>query len=201
MNQLNDPADQATAVGAMISTLDGHLAHLREIKQLEMAWVDRFSVLILPAIAYFAASDPNKNDFSQYQLAWTIFAYFILTVCIQNVLLNERRSYYRVLRSVVRAQNYLGLFRLNFLSKALAGAAFPKGLGPNQDRNGTQPFRTFLYRQSYTFALFLILVLVAIYQNVAMTKYSLLVVFDLLWLVNIYWRDYRDLRSSTVSRA
>lgn len=178
---------------AATTLLNSHLSHLRSIKDMEMAWLDRYSVITFPAIGFLLAQNPSSAQLSP-NLLWIIVSiYLAITLWIQDVLRNERRSYYRVLRSVTRTENYLGLFTANLIPESMANAAFPKGLGPNLNRDGTQPFATFLHRLVYTLIVYTSLVASVIYQNGALLPALALIAVDLAWLLIIFWRDKSDL--------
>lgn len=148
------------------------MSHLRSIKDVELRWLEFYSVLVLPAIGFLVAlrhDDPNNPDLSSLAVGIIVFAYFVLTVWIQLVLQNERRSYYVVLLQVVRAENYLGLFEsLGFLG-SLRRSPFPEGWGPTDTDgkrvDGTERTKTFTYRNMYTFVLLLGLCLSGWYNN------------------------------------
>jgi hypothetical protein len=179
---------------AVVTLLEGHLGHLRSIKELELAWLDRYSVLTLPAIGFLIAHDRSTARLPCSLLWIMVSAYLAITLWIQDVLRKERRSYYRVLRSVIRAENYLGLFDVNFLPAVMAGGAFPKGLGPNPSQDGTQPYASFLQRLIYTFIIYTSIVVSALYQNSALIPSIVLIAVDLVWLIVVFRRDKIDLR-------
>ncbi len=201
----------------VITTLAGSVTHLRDIKQMEMKWLDRYSVLIVPAIAaiiYWTAANPTNSSARPSRLILITvgaFIYMGLTMGIQWILCNERNSYYRVFRTVIRAQYHLGLFRNNFMADWMANAAYPKGFGPITDEDGTQPEKTFSYRNFYTFGLYCAYLVVAAiaffleprvdlrWRLVAAIVAALLAVTDLLFLkLKIYPLDRERLRQGVL---
>lgn len=186
----------------MIALLGVQLGTLRSIKDMELAWLERYSVLILPAIGFLVVRDP-KEALPAGLLVGITLGYLLLTIWMQDLLRKERRSYYRVLRSVIRAENFLGLYKIAFFADVQADAAFPKGLGPNLARDGTQPYSSFLNRQIYTLIAYSAVVASAIYQaSVTYQNAAFLAVFafvDLAWLFWVFWKDRIDLYQETLA--
>jgi len=146
---------------AIKTMLAGGLAHLRDIKQMEMKWIDRYTVLILPAIVaviyWNASGSGNSTDKTGSLIFIGAFVCMALTMSFQWVLLIERNSYYRVLRMVKRAQHHLGVpdGEDGFMADWMVNSAFPEGYGPERVRkiDGTQRGKTFTIRNIYTCAL------------------------------------------------
>jgi hypothetical protein len=199
--EIRDPAThEAVAHGVQI-TLDANLAHLRSIKDTEHKWLDLLSIITLPAVGYLMAVE-DCNAVWGWALLVVLGMYLVVTCWMQYVLLRERFSYYAVLRSVVRAQNLLGLFDVGFLSPHLAGSAFPRGFGPYPDREGTRPFSSFLRRQLYTLILFSGLLAAAAFRTPVQpglfgTLALVCLAGDVAWLVYLFRRDRQSLEHAT----
>ncbi|MBI3468351.1 MAG: hypothetical protein HY000_35570 [Planctomycetes bacterium] len=186
-------------------TLQANLAHLRSIKDTEHHWLDLFALVTLPTIGYVMTVE-DANPVMGWPLMVVLIIYLILLAWMQYVLMRERFSYYSVLRSVVRAQNLLGLFDVRFLSPHFAGSAFPKGFGPYPDQNGTQPQSSFLRRLIYTVLLYFGLVLAIWFRSMAISWSFTLVPFgcfvlDLCWLAYIFCHDQQQLARETAREA
>jgi hypothetical protein len=186
--------DNSLANQAVITLLGAYMGHLRSIRELQVAWMDKYSVITLPVIIFLLTQNPNTSQLSVNLLWIIVLVYLAITMWIQDIFRTERRSYYRVMRVVIRAENYLGLFKLNFLAHGMGGAAFPKGLGPTPDRDGTQPFASFLQTLIYSFIIYAVVIVTAIFQNIALLPSIALIAVDLIWLVKIFWTDKQDLR-------
>jgi hypothetical protein len=189
---LNIPRD------ALIATMQTQLSALQSIKAGEMRWVQFYAVLIAPAIGFLIAGDSCKVA----RIApYVIPAYLLVTMWLQYVLMRERHSYYGVLRSVVRAENLLGLSQL--VAKHFANSAFPKGLGPHKEKDGTQRWSSFFARQIYVFLFFFGLAVAGAYQahscGVLIWACGAVAV-DLVWgaIIFCYW-DPKALRSDTLA--
>ena len=198
----DDLAREQAALGVQ-ATLDANLSHLRAIKDTELNWLQLFAVVTLPAIGYLmGVGDDNA------MLGWPIVAlillYLLLTGWIQYVFLRERISYYSVLRSVVRARSFFGLFDINHLSPHFAGSAFPKAFGPRPTENGTQPQSSFLRRQIYTLILYSGVLLAAGFRMYPKSPWPLLLcvlafVFDVAWLAYLFYCDDVVLKADTAA--
>lgn len=167
------------------SMIDPLMSTLRSIKDMELQWVEKYTIVTLPVIGYLVISNPS-NGLSKPLLSGIIVGYFFFTLWFQDVLRKERRSYYRVLRTLLRAQNYLGLYKIKFLAEPFADAAFPKGLGVNKGKDGTQPYSSFLHRQIYTVVIFLAIISACIYQNGDVAFSLFLVPLDVAWLFYVF---------------
>ena len=199
--QIADEKLRGSVIQGIQITLDANLSHLRSIKDTEHKWVDLHSLITLPAIGYLMTVD-RANDVWGWPLVAVVSAYLLLTGWVQYVLLRERYSYYSVLRTVARAQNFLGLYEVGFFSPHFAGSAFPRGYGPHPEADGTQPYSSFLRRQAYTIILFASLLATAGFRNTflpgtfgVLTGAAFLV--DLLWLVMIFQWDRTLLTTAT----
>ena len=183
---------------AVLVVLQSHMQHLRSIKDMELKWLDRYSAIALP-IAGFIVLNP-RNVLGAKGIALLMAFSFVLTIWIQVVLRKERRSYYRVMRAVVRAQNYLGLLSSGFISSAMANAPFPRGMGPDPNTDGTQPTSSFLHRLSYAFLVLAATVAGAAFQHPDTLAYGVIfLVADLYWLWAIRRKDDRDLRAEAIA--
>lgn len=118
----------------LIAMMQTQLTTLQSIKAGEMQWIQFYTILTAPAIGFLIAGDPCKVA---PILRYIIPAYIVVTGWFQYVLMKERHSYYGVLRSVVRAENLLGLS--GFLAPNFANSAFPKGLGPDKKKTERNP--------------------------------------------------------------
>ena len=195
-------AREQAALGVQ-ATLDANLSHLRSIKDTELNWLQLFAVVTLPAIGYLMGVG-DDNAMLGWPIVPLILLYLILTGWIQYVFLRERISYYSVLRSVVRAQNLLGLFDINLLSPHFAGSAFPKGFGPRPTENGTQPQSSFLRRQIYTVILYSGVLLAAGFRMYPKSSWPLglcvlAFLLDILWLWYIFYYDDVVLKARTAA--
>jgi hypothetical protein len=183
---LNIPRD------GLIAMMQTQLTTLQSIKAGEMQWIQFYTILTAPAIGFLIAGAPCKVA---PILPYIIPAYLVVTGWFQYVLMKERHSYYGVLRSVVRAENLLGLS--GFLAPNFANSAFPKGLGPDKEKDGTQPCSSFLARQIYVFVFFFGLAGASAYQ--AHNGWVLIyVAFDLVWVAIIFCWDQKALRRQTL---
>lgn len=196
---------------AVRTLLQNFSAHLRPIKDMEMAWVTRYTVLAMGILWFLVTRDPSPGYHSAQKplsllfLFVIAFAGLVATGLIQWQLLCERKSYYLVLRVVMRAQNYLGLIQTDehperMLSRALANSVFPEGLGPGaedekgkppRDKDGTQRWASFGVRQVYTFLVYIsLLVTMNYYHQFPLWGFVVLVVVDFGWLVVVFGWDY-----------
>jgi hypothetical protein len=183
---------------ALLALLQGHLQHLRSIKDMELKWLDRFSAITLPLIGALLVTPAEIEVFTTWALIILVIIYTGLALWIQDVLRKERRSYYRVMRTVIRAQNVLGLLK-RFLPGVMANAAFPKGMGPIPEEDGTKPFSSFLRRQILVGVLFLGVLLGVVWRSPPF--WPIIpggLVLDALWLVYIFRKDNRDLRNEAL---
>jgi hypothetical protein len=183
--------------------LEGKLSHLRSIKDTEVKWLQLFAIITLPAIGYLMGIG-DDNPLLGPPIILLFFLYLALTGWIQYVFLRERISYYSVLRSVLRAQNLLGLMDAKYLSPHFAGSAFPRGFGPSPGENGTQPQSSFLRRQIYTVILYMGVLLAAMFRTYSVSAwFSVIAIFalvgDLVWLGFIFYRDDGVLREHTAA--
>jgi len=163
LTQIEDSDLRANATLGVQVTLAAHLAHLRSIKDTEHKWLELYAILILPAIGYVMTVADTCAIFS-WPLVVMLLLYLVLTAWLQNLLLRERFSYYAVLRSVIRSQNLLGLFDVNYLSAHFANSAFPPGFGPIPAEDGTQPQSSFRRRLRYVLFLYSALLLAAAFR-------------------------------------
>lgn len=184
---------------AVIAQLQGHMQHLRSIKDMELKWLDRFSAVTLPLAAYLFAVGSNNALLRGSAPVLLLVAVAFFTGWIQNVLRKERRSYFRVMRAVVRAQNYLGMFDINFVPEIMANSPFPKGLGPNPDVDGTQPYSSFLHRQVYTLIVLIAVALLTVFRRPDLSLCLAIIPLDVLWLYFVYRQDARDLRNEALA--
>jgi hypothetical protein len=184
----NNPSDQA-----LIAMMQTQLATLQSIKAGEMQWLQFYTIVTVPAIGFLMASDPCKIA---PMVGLTLFAYLLITGWFQYVLLKERHSYFGVLRSVVRAQNLLGLYKSNFLSPHFANSAFPKKLGPCKAKDGTHPYSSFLNRQLYVCLFFVGLTLAGFYQARHFWGLTVLLI-DTAWVFVIFIWDRKCLYRQT----
>lgn len=183
---------------ALVAMMQAQLETLQSIKAAEMRWVQFYTVLIAPAIGFLMAGDSCEVA----RIApYIIPAYLLVTMWLQYILMRERHSYYGVLRSVVRAENLLGLSQL--VAKHFANSAFPKGLGPHKEKDGTQRWSSFFARQIYVFLFFFGLAVAGAYQahgcRVLIWACGAVAV-DLAWGATIfcYW-DPKALRRDTLA--
>jgi hypothetical protein len=181
---------------ALLAMMQTQLATLQSIKAGEMQWIQFYTILTAPAIGFLIASDPSRVA---PIVPYIIPAYLLVTGWFRYVLMRERRSYYGVLRSVVRSENLLGLSK--FLAPHFAISAFPKGLGPDKEKDGTQRWSSFLARQIYVLLFFQGLAVAGAYQ--AHSRWALILVCvlaDLLWVAIIFFcRDPKALRRDTLA--
>lgn len=206
LKDIGDPLVREQVTLGVQITLEGNLAHLRSIKDTELNWLQMFAILTLPAIGYLmGVGDDNPV------LGWPIIPvfvlYLLLTGWLQYVLLRERISYYSVLRSVVRSQNLLGLFDIDYLSPHFADSPFPREFGPQPEENGTQPQSSFLRRQIYTVMLYVGFLLAAAFRAcsassrllpiTAVIVAALCLALDLVWLRYIFDWDETMLKAHT----
>jgi hypothetical protein len=181
----------------LLVLFEGHLNHLRSIKEVEIAWLDRFSIITLPSIGYFLTRTSNTLPVDA-DLWLVAIVYLFVTMWMQNSLRQERLSYYRVLRSVIRIQNLLGLFKIGILTERMVDAPFPKGLGPHPKNDGTQPFASFMRRQVYTWIIYTSLIVVIVYKNILLWPLIGLIIIDAVFLVFVYIRDQNDLKNEAI---
>ena len=163
--------------GAVIALFESLMAHLREIKQIEMQWLGIYSLLAVPAAGYVSVNDMSGTRGVFWILAAWVAGYFLLTRWAQDALCKERFSYYHTMLIVARLENYLGFIRHGVLPRNMACAAFPEGIGPNdaiRAEDNTQRRSSFRIRITYTFIIFLAVLAGCVYQiwNVAYSASS-----------------------------
>ena len=180
------------------SILSAYLAQLREIKQIEIAWLDKYTLIALPAAGFLITNGPNKYSIPPGIIWIILLFYLLLTMWVQDILRKERYSYYSVLRVVIRAQKHLGLFG-TLLPKSWANYASPKGVGPDIDKDGTQPFSSFLNRILYILFIFCTIIGAAIYQDNSSINALALILLDILWIIIIFNRDRFNLKKAAVT--
>ncbi len=194
----DEHSDQGIPATAITAIMTAQINALAALKDREFQWLERFTVLVGPAVGFLILRDPSPL-LSLNMVFGLLVGYWLVTLWFQFILKKERRRYYRLLRSIVRAQNLLGLYQIRFLAIPFANSAFPKGLGPGKSRDGTQPFSSFFHRQLYTLIFFSAIASSAVYQRSELLSTSLgLVVADVLWLVLVFSMDRRQLYKDTV---
>lgn len=204
LKDIEDASVRDHAVLGVQATLDANLSHLRSIKDTELNWLQLFAIVTLPAIGYLMGVG-DENPVFGWPILLVMLFYLAFTGWVQHTFLRERISYYSVLRSVVRAQNLLGLFDFNYLSPHFAGSAFPKGFGPNPERNGTQPLSSFLRRQVYTLILYTGMPGVVAFRTFSATLWFAAVattcivclLLDVVWLRYLFSLDETILKAET----
>jgi len=178
---------------ALIAVMEASIGVLRSIKDAEFRWLELYTLLAGPAVAFLAVRG-KSTDLGDALLIGMLAGYFLATIWVQFVLWKERRSYYAVLRTVVRAQNFLGLFKIEFLSDRFANSAFPKGLGPLRlncaQRNGTAPFSSFLQRHIYVLFVFVGLGLALVHNGLQSFWWVLGVLCDVFWVIALFLYDH-----------
>lgn len=140
---------------------------LRSIKAAEARWLDRYAVATAPAIAWVALRAATGDFISPWACIAITVPYTLLAAWVMSVLTDERRSYYGVLRTVVRLQNWAGLFETRLLPPYLANSPYPRGIGPDPETDGTRPESSHRRRLQFVFWAFLILLLTSIGHNAA----------------------------------
>jgi hypothetical protein len=203
LKDIEDASVRDNATLGVQVTLAANLSHLRSIKDTEVNWLQLFAIITLPAIGYLMGVG-DDNPLLGGPIILLIFFYLALTGWIQFVFLCERISYYSVLRSVVRAQNLLGLLDIKYLSPHFADSAFPREFGPRPEENGTQPQSSFLRRQTYTLVLYVGVLLAAAFRTYSVSAWFLAVAVlalavDLAWLGFIFRRDDAILKEHTAA--
>lgn len=159
--------DQNVSETAIVALLESMMAHLREIKQIEMQWLGLYSLLTVPAAGYVSVNDMSNTRWVFGVLIAWVTGYFLFTRWVQDALCKERFSYYGIMLIVVRIENYLGFIRHRVLPLGMACAAFPEGIGPNavvRAQDNTQRRSSFRIRITYTAILYLAVVAGCIYQ-------------------------------------
>jgi len=172
--------------------LDNHLQHLRSIKDTEEKWMERTFAIFGGSIAWLATSPELIRNIHDALMACLFISPFVFVAFfMQHVMAKERLSYYRVMRSVVRAQRLFGMFEHKFLSPGMGSAPFPLGLGPNPGSDGTQPFSSFWYRQGAIVVFLMIFLALAHFQIAPLPQWVAwgCAVADLGWLLYLYLRD------------
>ena len=152
---------------ALITFLGSLMGHLREIKQIEMQWIGVYSILTVPAAGYLSVNDMSATPGLIWVLSGWALGYLLLTGWIQGALCKERLSYYSVMLTVIRLENHLSFFSKRVLPKAMAFAAFPEGVGPNEEirgKDGTQRHSSFRTRIGYTLFIYFALLAGTVYQ-------------------------------------
>ncbi len=172
--------------------LDNHLQHLRSIKDTEEKWLERMFAVFGGGIAWMATQPEMLKPMSSLSMACVFLSPFVFAIFfLQHVMAKERLSYYRVMRSVIRAQSLLNMFAHGFLSQGMRSAAFPLGLGPTPHRDGTQPFSSFGYRQTAIFMFFVTFLGLASMNLTALPIWLpvTLAILNLCWVVHLYVLD------------
>lgn len=182
----------------VVTLLQSQLAQLRSIKDMEVKWLDRYSLFTIPVIAALLINDPKERQLPGDLLIIILVLYWVVTVWIREVILKERHSYYRVLRSVVRAEHYLGLVG-TFIPNVMADAGFPKGLGPIIGHDGTQAFSSFLHKQIYFLIIYASIAAASMYQSANWLLAITLLLLDLVWLIGVFYRDRRVMYSEVLA--
>ena len=179
--------------------MQSNMTLMRSIKTDELTWLYHYSVLMGAAITFISVTQRDS-------LPLQIFmgALIVLTLFFQFTMLKQRRSYYNVLRTVLRIQNELGLFKSisgkSFFSIGYINKGFPRKYGPKKEKNGTDPLSSFLWR----------LIMIMFIQTFALfvyMKFSTLpdrcffrwIALDLLFMAFLFWRDHKWQRNDTAS--
>ncbi|MFN8431710.1 MAG: hypothetical protein U0V04_17145 [Spirosomataceae bacterium] len=175
-----------------MSLFESQMAHLRSIKDSERSWLDKYMVIIFAALG-FVLSDSAKNILTENVTIFLYSLFFFLTCWFQEVLMFERRSYFKVFRSIIRLEHYFNFFNLEekVLPEYLADSGFPSGYGFNKLKNGTNSFGTFFRLLSLTFILFSCFIM-AILIKTGFDSSGLCIFFiflDIIWQVIIFFRD------------
>lgn len=193
---------ESTFESGLTITLDNHLQHLRAIKDTEEKWLERMFAVYGGSIAWMATKPDFLKQLNDSWMASLFLLPFVFAVFfLQHVMAKERLSYYRVMRSVVRAQRILGLLEHKFLSPSMQSGAFPLGLGPNRNKDGTQPFSSFGYRQAAIFAFFATFMELAYLNIIPLASWLvwLCLIINLLWVVHLYVEDDVRLYNAVLS--
>lgn len=184
--------------------LDNHLQHLRSIKETEEKWLERMFALYGASIAWMATRPKLLEEIGTIQMAIFFLSPFVFAAFfLQHVMAKERLGYYRVMRSVIRAQNLFKLFEHGFLSQDMQSAAFPLGVGPNSQKDGTQPFSSFGYRQLSIHLFFVTFLGTACLVIAPLPLWLTLMIalINVIWLVHLYVMDHVKLYAAVLGEA
>jgi hypothetical protein len=161
--------------------------------------MERYTVLTAPAVGWLILRDA-ESPLPRSLLVGLMLIYWIITLWFQLILKRERRGYYRLMRSIVRVQNLLGLYQVGLLAPHYANSAFPRRFGPDKNIDGTQPFSSFLHRQLYLLVFLLAILAATVYQCPDLLwMATLLALFDAAYLIALFIADGIQLRADTVS--
>jgi len=194
----NPETDMRNTLNALMTS---QLSILRSIKSNELILVNYYIIVMLAAIGFFSASHSFFKDREIFGAIQSLILVF--TLWFMYMLFKERESYYNLVRSSGRIQNYLGLFgTINskgeregaILSLSVLDAGFPKGFGIYKTKNGTKPRSSFLGR------IVIIMVIYGIFLTVSYNNKSIiyfpriiLLIIALVFAVDIFVR--RDPKS------
>jgi len=180
--------------------LDPLMSTLRAIKEVENKWVDRYVVIILALLGFLVYAEKELLSFG-ICLGIAIVS-FPLTTGIQLTLRKERISYYFILRTLVRAQNYLGLFEDCILPSSMIDSIFPIGIGRDKSKSGTKPLASFLNRMlllSMMFAITLLLINYLQRHLFIMAASAVLLISNITLVLWIYFEDDKVMRKQILS--
>ena len=138
-------------------------------------------------------------------LAILVF-YVLATAWFQEILLKERLSYYRVLRSVVRLELFLGLVKAGFLSDRSVKEAAPRQAEKTFSRvRNTQPWSSFLQRLAYCSGILFLIALFCFFHSfesrdrLQVGVVALLcVMIDVLWVCDVFLRDLKKMKGEVL---
>ena len=188
---------EPTLVALMTANLDA----LGQVKSREFQWSERYTVLTAPAVGYLALRDPT-SPLAAPLVASVMASYWLITLWFQKILTRERHGYYRLMRSIVRIQNLLGLYESWLLAPEFANAAFPRGFGPNKSIDGTKPYSSFLHMQLYTMVFLAAVLAAGVYQRPDVWWLAvLLLLADIGFVARIFIDDRRILIRDTQEEA
>jgi hypothetical protein len=160
-----DPETKAS----LNSLMESQISTLRSIKSSELAWVTNYLVGIIAISGFFLGSEKKIDD---WKFIFIQLIVFFLTIWFFYILAHERSSFYKVLRTLVRIQNCLGLFgnpeepnQFPILGVHDIDQAYPFGFGINKNKNGTKPYHSFLIRMILIYILYALFLFTSFTQN------------------------------------
>jgi len=108
------------------------------------------------------------------------------------LVLDERSSYYRMMRQTIRIGNHFGFLSNNVLATRFANSGFPKGYGPEKNKNGI-PLESFRHRVIFISILYFFLIVAVVYNDgfknitIALSVFALVV--EIISIPVLFWRD------------